>query len=151
VLSAQTLPDPMLSVADCETGIKAEMQLHATDITMHSLFPRAFYFYNVGHARACTCAHAGLMPCITRLPLPLNYIIQINFTARWVEAEDTSRAMISILTSLNFPLQKIPSRRFCYHKRVLCLLVEYNNHTAARAREIWAQIFITRPTCTQLW
>lgn len=38
----------MLSVADCETGIKAEIQLHATDITMRSLFPRVFYFYNVG-------------------------------------------------------------------------------------------------------
>lgn len=35
-----------------ETGIKAEMQLHATDITTRLLSGRAFYFYNVGHASA---------------------------------------------------------------------------------------------------
>lgn len=47
--------------------------------------------------------------------------------------------MISILTALNFPLRKIPLADFVI-KRSLSLslfpLVKYNNHTAARAREI---------------
>lgn len=126
----------ILSAADCETSkYKGENAVARDGYNDElALTPRAFYFYDALRA------HAGLMPYITRLPaMLLNYIIQINFTARWIEAEDTLRAMISILTALNFPLRKIPLTDFVIKRSLsfsLSLLVEYNNHTAARAREI---------------
>lgn len=73
------------------------MQLHATDITMLSLSGQAFYFYNVVGRRwvcvyACVYVRVGVYArAYTRgddtvhntiTPLPLNYIIQINFPAR---------------------------------------------------------------------
>lgn len=66
--------------AGCETGIKAEMQLHATDITMPLALRAHFIFTTL--AAGARVRGRGLDTVSNAITaLPLNYIIQINFTA----------------------------------------------------------------------
>lgn len=55
----------MLSAADCETSIKAKMQLHGTDITM-SLLPLREHFIFTTRCVACARELDAVRNTITR-------------------------------------------------------------------------------------
>lgn len=84
-------------------------------------------------------SRADSMPYITRLPaMLLNYIISDKF---YSEVNQGGRHFASndfYLNSVEFSITENPSRRFRYQALSLSLflLIKYNNHTAARAREI---------------